>query len=178
MRNRKFFIQKLYAHSRLAFVLFTGFLFVYAFFFFKGMDMTVFAYNSMFVSDRPAKTASAYAVKVNGALVPTSSKLWWKKDFLESSLIGFSEFLENEQSTYLQRYLNTEIKDPVTKQFLLSRITHQQVEPMRVIAHYLSMAGYPMQPKDTIEIVKYHLQFSGDAVQKTDSTIIFIKKSR
>lgn len=178
MDIKKLFIYKLYSHSRPAFIFVAAFLLLYAFFFFKKMDMTFFAYNSMFVSKLPARQTSAYALKVNDRIVPISGKLWWRKDFLESSLNGFSAFLQNERSTYLRQFLTTRIKNPVSKQFFLSRLTPQDADAADFISHYAAVAGIRLQPADKIEIVEYTLQFSSNAVERTDSGTIYIKRSR
>ncbi len=178
MNTRKTFIYRLFDHSRTAFAIVVCFLVIYAFFFLKKMDMTIFAYNSMFVSEISGKHTDAYALKINDKLLPISEKLWWKKDFLESSLIGFSVFLENEKKTYLQQYIVNKISDSTQKQYLLDRLTSYMVDPILFISNYARQAGYPLQTRDKLEIVKYRIQYSKNKVKKLDSTTIFIKRSR
>jgi hypothetical protein len=178
MNTNPTFFRKLYSQSRPGFVIAGLFVIFYAFFFFKMMDMTVFAYNGMFVRKASEKQATAYALKINNKILPTSHKLWWKKDFLESSLIGFSEYLEREQSTYLQHYLSQKMDNPIAKQFFLSRLTAQDVDALAFVRQYALKAGYIVQPADKLEIARYQLHFGADGVQITDSSIIYIKTSK
>jgi hypothetical protein len=177
MDVKKLFVYRLYVHSRLAFIVFVCFLAGYSFFFFKKMDMTIFAYNSMFVIAMDRKQTHAYALKINGQVVQTSHHLWWKKDFLESSLIGYSAYLEKEHKTYLQQFLISKIPDPQWRDFFVHHLTAKLVEPMDFLNNYARVAGQPLQAGDKVEIIKYHLQFLRSSVIKQDSTIIFIKRS-
>lgn len=176
MDIKKSFVYRLYNHSRPAFITFVIFIAVYSYLFLKKMDMTVFAYNSMFVSSMEPKLTDAYVLKINGQIVPTSHHLWWKKDFLESSLIGYSTYLEREQKTYLQQYLAHKIADQKIKEFLLNRLTAKQVNPMDFLNNYAKEAGHPLQKGDKVEIIQYQLEFLDSKVIRKDSPVIFIKR--
>ncbi|MFT3912003.1 MAG: hypothetical protein QM737_21440 [Ferruginibacter sp.] len=138
------------------------------------MDAVFFPYNSMFAIDFTKKyTASAYSVKVNGAIVPITQHLYWKKDFLEETLINYCRYKKNHDVLFMDNYLDQRVLDKEKKEFLSSRLTPDKSGLDQWPFWYIHFAGYTIPPGATVELFQYDLIFENNAVTIKDSASIY-----
>lgn len=170
---KKLFIIRLYHHSKLAFVLIMLYIFMYAFFFFKKMDMVMFPYNSMFSIDFTNDySTDTYQLKLDDQPVNFTHQWWWKKDFMETSLRTYVSMLNDVP--YIEKYINYAYANKPYHQLLL-----QQLKPSlnnhRWLAWYANFGNQKTNASTVFSIWKYHLFFSNGAIA-IDSSLLLHQK--
>ncbi len=117
-------------------------------------------------------SASAYAFKLNGNLVKITKNLYWKKDFMEASLLSFARYKLNNDEEYMQRYLQAAIPNKVRRNFLLSRLSPSKQAAAAWPSWFIQFAGYNVNDSDSIQLIQYDFIFLGNKVMLKDSSII------
>lgn len=168
------FLYKVFKHSRLAFAGLMLFITLQLIFIWKKMDMLTFPFNNMFAMapDTTSLTAT-YAIRLNGRLVPITNNLYWKKDFLETSLHAYGKYKEQQEAVYLEQYINSTFEDDHKRNFLLSSLTPDKTAADQWPVWFCEFAGKDVPPKSKLELVKYRLLFDKEKVSTFDSTIIY-----
>ncbi len=117
--------------------------------------------------------ASTYAVKINGKPVKITRQLYWKKDFLEASLMNYSKYLQNNNTVYMERYLRYKIHNKKTLDFLLGRLCPDKTAMKSWLYWYAGFAGYSVVPGATIELLQYNFNYHSDTAVLKDSVSIY-----
>jgi hypothetical protein len=164
------YLYRLFIHSKIGFVIVLLILSFYIVTFHKGMDMIFFPYNGMFAIDfETTNKAFTYAINLNGKMVHITDKLYWKKDFLESSLNNYAGYIKNEQTLYLENYL---------KQKNAGKGALRNLLPQKELAShwplwFISFAGYSYSMPVKVEIVQYNYVFKDGKAVLTDSASVY-----
>ena len=172
---RQTYLYRLFLHSKAAFILVVAFIALYAFFFSKKMDMLVFPHNSMF-AEKPADlndTAYTYAIKLNGELVRITGFPYWKKDFIESSLIRYASYIEHNNMTYLHQYFASKNTIPQSWQ---ERLVPSERAATAYLPWLVNYTGNAMKKSSKMELYRYNFVYdNGNALLK-DSVLLFSQK--
>ena len=164
------FLYRLFVHSKTGFGVVLFILIFYSVTFSKRMGMIFFPYNNMFTVDfTKTNQAFTYAVKINGEMIPITGYLYWKKDFLESSLTTYVEYIENGYTLYLESYLKSKRAGNSIVKNLLPQKELAAKWPLWFarFAHH----SYSMPAK--IEILQYNYVFKDGKAVLTDSGSIY-----
>lgn len=171
---KQFFLYRLFKHSKPAFVFVILFLAWYSIVFYKKMDMIFFPYNSMYAIDfTKNNTASTYAMKINGSRINITDHLYWKKDFLETTLYGYCKYIRHGQKVFMDDYINQKFNREEVKNILLKRLTPGNISAMNWTQWYAGFAGYKIPQKATIELMEYQFIFDKGKALITDSISIY-----
>lgn len=135
--------------------------------------MVFFPYNSMFAGYAANKTIVTYSLKINGKILPVTSKMWWKKDFLETNASVYGRYIEEGKQTGLGNFIADKIKDPSTQKFFKERLTAGEIDPEEWTLFYTAFAGHAIQKGEEAELIKYELKFNSKMPDIIDSTSIF-----
>ena len=137
----------------------------------KRMSMIFLPYNNMFTVDfTKTNNAFTYAVKINEQLIPITDNLYWKKDFLESSLNTYVEYIDNGHALYLENYLKSRNANNNVFRNLLPQKELATQWPLWFarFAHY----SYSMPAK--VEILRYTYLFKDGKAILTDSVSTYL----
>ncbi|MEO7524709.1 MAG: hypothetical protein ABIT58_11475 [Ferruginibacter sp.] len=138
------------------------------------MDAVFFPYNSMFAIDFNTKnTTSAYSVKVDGVNVPITHHMYWKKDFLESSLASFCNYKKNGNLFYMDNYLKQHVFTPINRANFSQRLIANKTMLDRWPSWYLNFAGCQTPAGATIELFQYNLIIENNKCIIRDSFSIY-----
>ena len=97
------------------------YIFMYAFFFMKKMDMVMFPYNSMFSIDFSNDySTNTYHLKVDDQPVNFTHYWWWKKDFMETSLRTYVSLLNDVP--YIEKYIAYAYANKPYRELLLQQL--------------------------------------------------------
>lgn len=169
---QRLFLYRLYHHSRIAFLLVVVFVVFYAILFFKKMDMVLFPYNNMFsLSSDNKKTVITYRIKINQKPVNYTKRLYWKKDFLETSLSKYVIYHGNGNKVLLHEYLYQKNLPDNLKFILEERLTPHAAGSWPV--WYANFAGWKTSPNESVEIYQYSIDFNGLSPVVTDSLTVY-----
>ena len=132
----------------------------------------MFPYNSMFSIGTIADSSgvTTYQLKASDIPVKYSHFLWWKKDFMESSLTNYVAAIEQDQ--YASRYIDQKFTDVNVKHFLKRNLVPSSKEKQDWLNWYAAFGGNNTQ--DSFTIWKYQLSFLPSGVH-IDSSRIFSK---
>jgi c-di-AMP phosphodiesterase-like protein len=171
---KQFYLYRLFKYSTPAFIVVILFLVWYSVVFYKKMDMIFFPYNSMYAIDfTKNNTASTYAMKLNGNRINITHQLYWKKDFLETTLSGYCKYLKHDRKVFMDDYINQKFKRVEVRNILLNRLTPEILSAMKWPQWYAAFAGYPARSKATVELMEYHFLFDKGQAILTDSISIY-----
>jgi len=171
---KQFFLYRLFKHSKWGFAFIIIFLAGYAVTYFKKMDMVFFPYNSMYAIDfNKTNAATTYALKINNRPVRITRNLYWKKDFLETSLNGYCRYLKHDRNVFLDDYLHYRFADEKLRQNLLDHLTPAKAVARDWPAWYARAAGYDMPPAATIEFMQYDFVMQNEQALLKDSSSIY-----
>ena len=170
---KQLFLYRLFKHSRTGFVLIALFLICYATSFYKKMDMIFFPYNSMYTIDfTKTNTTSTYAVKINNNPVKITNHLYWKKDFLETSLNAYCRYIKQDHKVFLDDYIAYKFKNKTVSDFLLNRLVPDKSTTLQWSAWYAHSAGYEVPPGAAIEFMQYDFLLENNNALLKDSLSI------
>lgn len=170
---KQLFLYRLFKHSLAAFIFIIAFICMFIYFFNKKMDMVLFPYNSMYAVDLNTKyVASTYAFKLNRNLVKITQNPYWKKDFLEASLLSFAKYKQNNDEVYMQQYLQAVIPNKETREVLSNRLSPSKSDVAHWPAWYIRFAGYSVNDPDSIQLLKYDFIIKDNKFILKDSNII------
>ena len=170
----RLFLYRLFKYSKPAFALVIMFLVWYSIVFYKKMDMVFFPYNSMYAIDfTKNNTASTYAMKLNGSRINITHHLYWKKDFLETTLLGYCKYIRHGQKIFMDDYIEQKFKNESIRNKLFNCLTPDKVAVMNWPRWYGWFAGYTVPPKATVELMEYQFRFENDRASLTDSISIY-----
>lgn len=170
---KRLYLYRLYRFSKLGFMLVVCFIAMYIFFFSKKMDAVFFPYNSMFsVTFHPSAATTTYAVAINNKRIVFTGNVYWKKDFLEESLINYSKYKTNGNRLFMHEFLEAKKIEHAS-----SRFPYRNLLPVEKgapwLQWYVVFAGYTVRPGDELSILAYKLRFADQQVQVTDSMLLF-----
>ena len=135
--------------------------------------MLFFPYNGMYSIDfTKSNTATTYAMKVNGALVKISHNLYWKKDFLETSLYGYCRYVKNDRRVFLAGFLDQRYNGKLHN-ILMQGLTPDKTQAMKWPQWYMQFAGYEIPAHATIELMQYDFHYETARSVITDSISIY-----
>ncbi len=138
------------------------------------MDMIFFPYNSMYAIDfTKNNNASTYAMKLNGNKINITHHLYWKKDFLETTLFGYYKYLKHDRKVFMDDYILQKFKSEDVRSILLKRLTPDKTSAMNWPQWYAEFAGYAIPSKATIELMEYRFIFDKEQAFITDSISIY-----
>jgi hypothetical protein len=169
---KRSFLYQLYHHSKKAFVLALAFIVCYAVIISKKMDMVFFPHNSMYAQppgNMPA--GSTYMMWVNGTPVKISARLYWKKDFLESSLATYTKYIIGGQKVYLDHYIGN--ATTAKRAWLLNSLTPSEHLAKEWPLWFARFAGYSFQGPASIDIFQYNYIFKNNKAILTDSARVY-----
>lgn len=171
---KQLYLYRLYKYSTPAFIVVSLFLVWYSIVFYKKMDMIFFPYNSMYAIDfKKNNTASTYSMKLNGKRINISHQLYWKKDFLETSLFGYSKYLRHDRKVFMDDYINQKFNREVLRNIMLNKLTPGKISSENWIQWYVGFAGYTIPPKADIELMEYHFILDKGELLITDSVSVY-----
>ena len=171
---RQLFLYKVFKHSKLAFIGLMLLISLQLIFIGKKMDMLIFPFNNMFaLAPGTTSITATYAIRLNGQLVPITHHLYWKKDFLETSLHTYGKYKEQESTVYLEQYIRSTTAKKQKKKFLLESLTPDRSHANLWPVWFCQFAGVNVPSKSKMELVKYRLLFEEEKVSLYDSTIIY-----
>ena len=120
-----------------------------------------------------AKTASTNAMKVNGNMIDITSRPYWKKDFLETSLFGYCNYIKREHTVFLNGYLEQKIHNIQVRDLFLKQLTPDKNACEQWPRWYASFAGYPLPANAEVEFMQYNFVFSITGAAISDSISIY-----
>jgi hypothetical protein len=171
---KQLFLYRLLKHSTPAFIFVVLFISFYAITFFKKMDMVLFPFNNMYTVDfTKNKTATTYAMKINGNMVKITHQPYWKKDFLETSLNVYSKYIRYHRKVFLDDYIPYKFHNEQTRKILLHGLTPDKTTAMSWPAWYVHFAGYNLPANSTIELTQYNFLLDKEQAVLKDSISIF-----
>ncbi len=171
---RTLFLHKLFKYSKTGFAFVLMFILCYVVFFSKKIDTTFFPYNSMFTIDfNKNHRTVVYAVKIDGTPVKITHQPYWKKDFLEESLINYCKYKKNNDTGFVENYLYSKISNKRDRAFLLERLTPGKAGPNQWLPWYIKFAGYPVHAKSMIELVQYEIIYESNVAILKDSASVY-----
>ncbi len=163
----------MYQHSKPAFVVVALYILLYALLFVKKMDMVMFPYNSMFSVDftRDYNT-DTYQLKLDDRPVTYTHLLWWKKDFMETSLRNYVLLLNREP--YIEKYIQYAYANTPYSKFLLKQLK-PSMHDHSWLKWYASFGNKETSAYTMFSIWKYHLTFNGNSIH-IDSSLVLHEK--
>jgi len=166
---KKIFLIRCYEYSKIGCYLSILFIIFYTVASFKKMDMVIFPYNDMFSHTAPFNDRiQTNALYVNGKRVDITSRLYWKKDFMETSLRNYAAYQQNGQKVPLENYLNKKNYPEWFNQKVVA-------DPLKV-AHwprwYLHYAGLG-QEFDSLIIYSFTMAKTINGLRVIDSELIY-----
>ena len=173
---RKTYLYQLFYYSKPAFILVVVFIFFYALFFAKKMDMLLFPHNSMFAY-KPAQESDyskGYALRLNDAAIQYAAFPYWKKDFIESSLYTYAKYINQDKRVYLQQYFDATGKVPEGWQ---QKLVPSQKQAAQFLPWLIHFTGTKMDKNAKIELYEYQFAFQNGNVVIKDSLLFFSKKT-
>jgi len=176
MGLKNFFLYRAYKHSKLAAAVIAIFITVYAILFYKKMDMVLFRYNNMFSQPSANKSNVVfYAAKFNGQLIPITNKPYWKKDFLESSLASFANYIKNSNKTFMQFYLHNKFGNIKWYPMLYNKLVADSSAMLQFPLWYFKFASDKkvfVNQSVMISIWQYHYDFTAPYPLIKDSILV------
>ena len=171
---KSFFLYRLFIVSKLWFVFCIFFILSYLLFFLKKMDSVFTPYNGMFayVNAAPNKT-STIAIKLDDSLISYTHNLWWRKDFLENSIIIYSRYILHNKQVFLNDYINQKPFSSSQKEFLHKRLTPDSLKVKSYSNWLVTFLGQNPNNNSTLEFVKYDFNFMDEKLFLADSTSLF-----
>ena len=134
--------------------------------------MVLFPYNNMFaLSANNNSIASTYGMKLNGNKILFTNRLYWKKDFLETSVSTFGFFVQNNNKVFLNNYLEETKWPKRSKSFFEKKLTPHFVEMWPI--WYCNFAGYTVPSNATIELYKYRIDYNESYPKLIDSSLVY-----
>ena len=107
------------------------------------MDMIFFPYNNMYAIDfNKANTASTYALKINAIPVTITKNLYWKKDFLETSLNAYCTYIKHGNKLFLDEYIKYRFQNERLQTFLINKLTPDKIDTAKWLYWYADAAGH------------------------------------
>lgn len=150
------------------------FMICYTILFYKKMDMVFFPYNSMYTIDfTKSNKAVTYTMKINGNIVKITNQPYWKKDFLETSLAGYCNYILHDRTVFLDNYINQKFRNEQARNILLNRLTPGKTAAINWPRWYARFAGYTIPENAAIELWQYDLSYEKGNAVLTDSLSIY-----
>jgi hypothetical protein len=171
---KRTYLYQLYQYSKPSFWLVVGFIGCYTFFFIKKMDMTIFPHNSMFAA-ASQEDIHLYAVKLNDTIIPISDYLYWKKDFLESSVSGYARYIQNGNRVMLADYFSSGKNIPAV---ISRRLVPRQDAAGNWLLWLASFMGKNPGNNASLKLYRYAYDFSSGTAVLQDSTLIYSQKTK
>lgn len=171
------FIYKLFKHSKWAFAVVILYMGIYFVCLYKKMDMTIFPYNNMYSNSQNVET-TCYYFKLNGHRIHYTHFMYWKKDFLEQSVIKYASYLNQNQHNYLNMYIDKKIKNNQQNSNIKKALTPNVVDFNTWATWYASYAGIKVQPNDHFELVKYNVEIKNGMAAVLDSNVLCSTKTQ
>lgn len=170
---RQLFLYKVFQYSKIWFVFIVVFLVCYSILFYKKMDTVFFPYNNMFAIDfTKDNSSSVIRLRLDGIPVKISDKPYWKKDFLEESLINYTRYKKQGDEVFMEKYLRQTIHKEAARNFLIERLCPDKKTAATWLRWYLQFAGYEIQSYSEAELIQYNLNFEGHKLVIKDSVSI------
>jgi hypothetical protein len=153
---------------------------IYGITLYKKMDMPFFPHNSMFssISTHDPSAITTFGVKINDRLIGITDNIYWKKDFLEMSLIEYSAYLKNGNRVYLDDYLASRKIDGSVKEDLQRLLTPDDIKAQNWTNWFAQFAGIGIDRGSKIEVTEYHYEFSDGKFRLRDSLALCNKLFR
>jgi hypothetical protein len=145
---------------------------VYITLFYKKMDMMPFPYNNMFSQQNQETTHTTYFVKLNGKLIPYTSFMYWKKDFIEQAGYKYHEYIGLQQKNYLANYIAVKPWSPSTKALLEQRLTPSKLDFPTWVKWYTTFANAAIPKHAQFELVAYSAKFNSNQTYEFQSETI------
>ena len=165
------FLYRLFVHSKIGFATVLLIFIFYSVTFYRGMGMIFFPYNNMFTVDfTKTNKAFTYAMKINGEMIHTTDNLYWKKDFLESSLNTYAGYIKNRQTVYMESYLK--LKKAGNRAF--KNLLPQKELAAQWPLWFINFAHYSYSIPAKVEIMQYNYVFKDGQAILTDSGNVYI----
>ena len=138
------------------------------------MDMVFFPYNSMFSSQATeTKQASVYVLNIDKRPISITHNLYWKKDFLEQAPVKYSQYLSQENISYLEGFFKRKISLPQINNLLTANLTPKEFSQYDWCRWYAKFADTKTNKNSHFELMKYNLSFKNGSMSVQDSTLIF-----
>ncbi len=119
--------------------------------------------------------ASTYVLKADDQLIKITFHPYWKKDFLESSLATYAQYLKNNKETYLHQYLQEKFSNSEIRFKLQQKLTADSATIDRFPLWYFQFASQSKPfNKRTIKIAvwQYDYDFTHNVPQPKDSILL------
>jgi hypothetical protein len=171
------FLNKLFKHSKWAFVCAILYMVAYFTCIFKKMDMAIFPYNNMYSNAQTIETP-CYYLKMNNQRISYTHFMYWKKDFLEQSVTKYAGYVNQNQHNYLNIYIDEKIKYTKQNSVLKKALTPGEIDFKSWSTWYATYAGIKVQPNDNFELVKYNVEIKNDVVAILDSNVLCSTKTK
>lgn len=169
-----FFLYRLYKHSKFAFVFVISFIAIYIICISKKMDMMFFPYNNMFSNTITSnKTVTTYFLKVNDKKIPYTHFMYWKKDFSEETLTNYASYIKNNNSNYLESYIDQKLSDKNKSKWLKDKLSPKTISFFQWASWYASFANSSILQNQKFELVEYNIKFTENMPSIVDSSIIY-----
>ena len=135
--------------------------------------MIAFPYNDMFSTEiQDLKFKKYYVVKLNNDRIEFSHFPYWKKDLLEQAPLKYANYLNNNSQNDVTVFLKSKIHDSSLLFFLEKRMTAYHINSSDWLRWYADYSGNPLNKRDSISLIEYHISFEKDFPTLTDSFII------
>lgn len=172
MSIQQTYCYRLFKHSKLAFIFVGCFVLVYMVLFYKKMDMMPFPYNNMFSQQNQETTHTTYFVKLNGKIIPYTSFMYWKKDFLEQSGYKYQEYIGLQQKNYLSNYIAAKSWSPSIKERLEARLCPSKLDFSTWVKWYSTYANATIPKHAQFELVAFTAKFNTNQTYEFQSETI------
>jgi len=172
MSIQQTYCYRLFKHSKLAFIFVGCFVLVYIVLFYKKMDMMPFPYNNMFSQQNQETTHTTYFVKLNGKIIPYTSFMYWKKDFLEQSGYKYQEYIGLQQKNYLSNYIAAKSWSPSIKERLEARLCPSKMDFSTWVKWYSTYANATIPKHAQFELVAFTAKFNTNQTYEFQSETI------
>lgn len=171
---KQVYLYRLFRYSKVGFSFLMLFILIYAITFYKKMDMIFFPYNAMYAVDfQHSNKASTYAMKLNGNLVKITRHLYWKKDFLETSLHAYAQYLQKDRRVFLDDYLTYKFKNDHVRSVLSNGLTPNREDAIQWPSWFIKTAGYDPIHGSILEILRYDFLLDHQKAILYDSARIY-----
>lgn len=118
-------------------------------------------------------TARTYGVRINGELIKFTHRPYWKKDFLETSLNGYSNYLNHGEKVFLEDYLSAKFPIGTIRTAMLMNLTPVKNTLYLWPLWFAQFAGYKVTPGAIVEIFQYNFSFDRTVANLVDSSSIY-----
>jgi hypothetical protein len=135
------------------------------------MDMPFFPHNSMFSSNSTHFPSAiiTFGVKINDRLIGITHQPYWKKDFMEMSLIEYAAYIKNGNKVYMDEYLASKRIPGSVKEDLQRLLTPDDLKTQNWTNWFAQFAAVGIDRGSKIEVTEYHFEFSDGKFRLKDS---------